>query len=166
MAESVTKEISLVAEKLATLLIEQNKTVAVAESCTGGWLAKVLTDLSGSSQWFLGGVVSYSNEVKQNLLYVNKDCLDRFGAVSQEVAEQMVKGVEKVFTSSISVSITGIAGPSGGTLEKPVGVVWFGVKTSTTETYSTKKTFAGNREQVRQQAVLTALNLLIDNLAK
>jgi len=166
VAESIGKEISLLAEKLAKLLIEQNKTAAVAESCTGGWLSKVLTDLSGSSRWFMGGVVSYSNESKQNLLNVDKDCLDQFGAVSQEVAEQMANGVEKAFMSSISVSITGVAGPSGGTLDKPVGLVWFGVKTSTTETYSITKTFAGNREQVRQEAVLTALKLLIDNLDK
>ena len=160
------KEIMMLTEKLSMQLIEQNKTLAVAESCTGGWLSKVLTDLSGSSQWFLGGVVSYSNESKQGLINVEKKHLDQFGAVSKEVAEQMAEGVEKAFMSSISVSITGVAGPSGGTPDKPVGLVWFGIKAPSAEAYSIRKTFVGSRDQVRQQAVLTALTLLLKDLAK
>jgi len=160
------KEIALLTEKLSTQLIGQNITLAVAESCTGGWLSKVLTDLSGSSQWFLGGVVSYSNESKQGLINVEKKHLDQFGAVSKEVAEQMAEGVEKAFMSSISVSITGVAGPSGGTPDKPVGLVWFGIKTPSAEAYSIRKTFVGSRDQVRQQAVLMALTLLLKDLAK
>lgn len=160
------KEIALLTEKLSTQLIGQNITLAVAESCTGGWLSKVLTDLSGSSQWFLGGVVSYSNESKQGLINVEKKHLDQFGAVSKEVVEQMAEGVEKAFMSSISVSITGVAGPSGGTPDKPVGLVWFGIKTPSAEAYSIRKTFVGSRDQVRQQAVLMALTLLLKDLAK
>ena len=160
------KEIALLTEKLSTQLIGQNITLAVAESCTGGWLSKVLTDLSGSSQWFLGGVVSYSNESKQGLINVEKKYLDQFGAVSKEVVEQMAEGVEKAFMSSISVSITGVAGPSGGTPDKPVGLVWFGIKTPSAEAYSIRKTFVGSRDQVRQQAVLMALTLLLKDLAK
>ncbi|MBV1875982.1 MAG: CinA family protein [Cycloclasticus sp.] len=166
MVESMGEEITLLTEKLSMLLIEQNKTLAVAESCTGGWLSKVLTDLSGSSQWFLGGVVSYSNESKQGLINVEKKHLDQCGAVSKEVAEQMAEGVEKAFMSSISVSITGVAGPSGGTPDKPVGLVWFGIKAPSAEAYSIRKTFVGSRDQVRQQAVLTALTLLLKDLAK
>lgn len=166
MNESIDKEISLLAQSLAGLLINQGKTVAVAESCTGGWLAKILTDLSGSSTWFLGGVVSYSNDAKRNVLHVKKACLEQFGAVSQEVAEQMADGVNKAFNSSISVSITGIAGPSGGTVDKPVGLVWFAVKTPKGDVVSMTKTYTGSRQQVRQQALLTALELLIDNLEK
>ncbi len=166
MVESIAKEVSLQAKKLAGLLLDQNKTLAVAESCTGGWLSKVLTDLSGSSEWFLGGVVSYSNQTKQDFLKVQEQCLDEFGAVSQQVAEQMVGGVDKAFSSSISLSITGIAGPSGGSNDKPVGLVWFGVKKSLTQARSCSKTFTGNREQVRQQAVLMALQLLVDMLTE
>jgi len=166
MVESIAKEISLQAEKLAVLLLEQNKTLAVAESCTGGWLSKELTELSGSSQWFLGGVVSYSNQSKRAFLKVQKRCLDEFGAVSHQVAEQMVDGVDKAFSSSISLSITGIAGPSGGSSDKPVGLVWFGVKKSSTQASSRSETFTGNREQVRQQAVLMALQILVDILTE
>ena len=166
MTDSILNEAGLLAEKLAGLLIEKNKTLAVAESCTGGWLSKILTDLAGSSEWFLGGVVSYSNDSKQRLIHVNKKNLDQYGAVSQEVAEQMAEGVIEAFNSSISVSITGVAGPSGGTLEKPVGLVWFGLKASPYQTYSIKKNFEGTRDQVRQQALLTALPLLVDHLSQ
>jgi nicotinamide-nucleotide amidase len=164
VSESINDEIVSSINQLAKTLIQQNKTVAVAESCTGGWLSKVLTDLPGSSHWFLGGVVSYSNEAKQHFLNVNKGDIDQYGAVSQSVAEQMVKGVEAGFKSSISLSVTGVAGPSGGTVDKPVGLVWFAVKATDMPVSSVMKNFIGDREQVRQKAVLTALTLLIDQL--
>ncbi len=164
MAESIDDDIILSLNKLAEGLIKQNKTVAVGESCTGGWLSKVLTDLSGSSAWFLGGVVSYSNEAKHGFLNVKKGDIEEHGAVSQIVAEQMVNGVEQGFKSFISLSVTGIAGPSGGTLDKPVGLVWFAVKAQGLEPHSVMKQFTGNREQIRQQAVLAALKLLLEQL--
>jgi len=152
--------IAELAARLASSLQQQNLTLAVAESCTGGWLAKVLTDLSGSSAWFLGGVVSYSNAAKRNVLAVENVCLDEFGAVSEPVARQMASGVSKVFSSSLAVSVTGVAGPTGGTLEKPVGMVCFGVKNNLGDVYASTNQFVGDRQQVRLQAVYAALQLL------
>ena len=158
------KQIAQLAERLAGKLQQQSMTLAVAESCTGGWLAKVLTDLSGSSAWFLGGVVSYSNAAKHNVLRVECDCLDKYGAVSEPVAKQMVAGVGALFSSSLAVSITGVAGPSGGTLEKPVGMVCFAVINETGNVSVVTKQFAGDRQQVRLQAVVAALQLLLDEM--
>jgi nicotinamide-nucleotide amidase len=149
------------AAALAEKLLSQGKTLAAAESCTGGWLAKELTELAGSSEWFLGGVVSYSNEAKQKILSVDADLLDEFGAVSQPVAEAMAFNTQRIFTSSIAVSITGIAGPSGGTIYKPIGLVWFGLKSGDKPVESSCMTFKGSREKVRLQAVHYALSLLI-----
>ncbi|PHS70185.1 MAG: damage-inducible protein CinA [Cycloclasticus sp.] len=160
MNEEITNQVA----KLAKILREQGRTVSVAESCTGGWLAKELTDLSGSSEWFVGGVISYSNEAKQNVLNVDAELLDGFGAVSQPVAEAMAENVQRIFTSSIAVSITGIAGPSGGTTAKPVGLVWFGLKTEAKGVESSCMTFQGNRNNVRFQAVNFALGLMIQAL--
>jgi len=151
------------AECLANLSIELNASVSVAESCTGGWLSKVLTDLSGSSEWFVGGVVSYSNESKHKLLGVDNSLLDEFGAVSQPVAEAMAISAQRVFSSSLAVSVTGIAGPSGGTADKPVGLVWFGLKVQGKTVRSCCKNFKGNRNDIRQQAVAAALDLLIQS---
>tara|TARA_R110002095_G_scaffold7762_2_gene13669 strand:+ start:356 stop:844 length:489 start_codon:yes stop_codon:yes gene_type:complete len=151
-------------EQLAALLLKQNKTLAVAESCSGGWLSKVLTDLAGSSQWFMGSVVCYSNNAKRDLLNVDATQLEQFGAVSSQVAEQLADGAQSVFNASMALSITGIAGPSGGSPDKPIGLVWFAVKQVTLESRSFKKIFNGDREKVRQQAVETALQLMIDSL--
>ena len=164
MVEQLEEQITQLVLRLSDNLQEQGMTVAVAESCTGGWLAKSLTDLSGSSTWFLGGVVSYSNAVKQNVLSVEKVCLDEFGAVSEQVASQMVEGVRSVFSPSLAVSTTGVAGPLGGTAEKPVGMVCFGVQNNSGDVSTVTKQFAGDRRQVRLQAVHAALQLLLDAL--
>jgi len=158
--EELEVSIAESAARLASNLQQRGMTLAVAESCTGGWLAKVLTDLSGSSAWFLGGVVSYSNAAKHNVLAVENTCLDEYGAVSEPVARQMATGVSKVFSSSLAVSITGVAGPLGGALEKPVGMVCFAVKNNEGDVYASTKQFAGDRQQVRLQAVYAALQLL------
>ena len=164
MEDSFSQQINVASEQLASRLLQHNKMLAVAESCTGGWLAKELTDLPGSSRWFIGGVVSYTNRTKQQLLKVDGRCLQQFGAVSEEVAQQMAAGALTVFDSSISVSITGVAGPAGGTEAKPVGMVCFAVASGLNSVDSWTKIFKGRRLEIRQQAVLTALQLLINLL--
>lgn len=164
MGDSLNQQIETLSLQLAERLLQQNGTLAVAESCTGGWLAKVLTDLSGSSQWFNGGVVSYTNKAKQQLLNVDETCVQQFGAVSEQVAEQMASGALNVLDASISVSITGVAGPTGGTEAKPVGMVCFAVASRSNGVNSCTKRFKGSRLEVRQQAVLMALQLLTSDL--
>ena len=165
MSGDVSSEIRTLSLKLAETLVGKCKTLAVAESCTGGWLSKVLTDLPGSSEWFLGGVVSYSNAAKCKLLHVDKDSLDEFGAVSSEVAQQMAVGAQRVFSASIALSTTGIAGPSGATAEKPIGLVHFATKTSTELVTTEAKVLTGDRTQIRQEAVLVALQIILRELA-
>jgi PncC family amidohydrolase len=111
---------------LVRLLSEKGLTISTAESCTGGLIAKCITDVSGASAVFYGGVVSYDNSVKENVLSVNKDILNSLGAVSAPVACQMASGVKRIMKTDIGISTTGIAGPGGGTPEKPVGMVCFG----------------------------------------
>ncbi len=165
MSDCINVEIRALSLKLANTLIVQNKTIAVAESCTGGWLSKVLTDLPGSSEWFLGGVVSYSNAAKCKLLQVDKGSLDKFGAVSTEVAQQMAAGVQRVFSASMALSTTGIAGPSGATPDKPIGLVHFATHSSTQLITTEAKILTGDRKQIRQGAVLMALHILLRELA-
>ena len=109
---------------IGDFLIKENKSISIAESCTGGNISNVITSVPGSSQYFLGGIIAYSNDIKINYLDVDKGILNKYGAVSKEVAEQMAKNVRIRFKSSIGISSTGIAGPSGGTKEKPVGTIW------------------------------------------
>jgi len=161
----MNKQLSNQVQQLANLLLEQAGTVSVAESCTGGWLSKVLTDAAGSSAWFSGGVVSYSNEAKHKLLFVESSLLEEFGAVSRPVAEAMAVGAQQAFSSSLAVSITGIAGPDGGSEDKPVGLVWFGLQVKGQLVRSSRKNFKGNREEIRRQAVHMALTLLIEALS-
>jgi nicotinamide-nucleotide amidase len=122
------------ASVVGKLLLEAKQTVAVAESCTGGGLGAMLTSVSGSSGYFLGGIVAYANEIKQGLLGVKAESLNQEGAVSGIVAQQMALGVKKQFHSDWGLSITGIAGPSGGTAEKPVGLVYLGIATPDQQT--------------------------------
>ena len=139
--------------------LRQKATLAVAESCTGGMLSKQLTDIPGSSGYFLGSVVSYSNSVKQALVDVPRKALDRYGAVSKEVASAMAKGVRAAMGSTWGLSITGIAGPGGGSPSKPVGLVYISLagphRARTLEFH-----FRGSRDVIRQRTVLAALDLL------
>ena len=159
------KKLSLIVEQLAELLIKHNKQLTVAESCTGGWLAKVLTDLSGSSAWFDRGFVTYSNQAKHEMLGVAVSTLDTYGAVSEETVTEMAMGALKNSHADFSVSVSGIAGPSGGSAEKPVGLVWFSwavEENNDQQTLATEKqVFVGDREAVRQQAVEYALMEII-----
>jgi len=148
------------AENLVALLKAQGLTCATAESCTGGGVGSTITAVPGSSAVFAGGVISYSNDVKREVLGVSADDLKRVGAVSREVAAQMATGVRKILKVDLAVSVTGIAGPDGGSAEKPVGLVWFGL--ATREGVRTEKAiFQGDRAKVRHAAVMHALGMLM-----
>ena len=148
-----------VAENLVALLKARNMTCATAESCTGGGVGSAITSVPGSSAVFAGGVISYSNDVKRDVLGVSESNLARFGAVSSQVAAQMADGVRRLLKTDLAVSLTGIAGPDGGSDEKPVGLVWFGL--STPQGVRTEKAiFRGDREAVRSSAITHALGML------
>jgi PncC family amidohydrolase len=148
-----------VAEKTVEILKARGLTCATAESCTGGGIGSAITSVPGSSEVFAGGVVSYSNAAKRGVQGVSQESLDRFGAVSSEVACEMASGARRLLKTDIAVSVTGIAGPAGGSAEKPVGLVWFGIS-SARGTRTEKAIFAGDRARVREQAVLHALGML------
>ncbi len=152
------------AERLADLLLERNMTLSTAESCTGGWIGKACTDLSGSSGWYLGSIVSYSNAAKVRLLQVPERQLLEHGAVSQPVAERMAWGAMEALGSQLSLAVTGIAGPDGGSVDKPVGTVWF-AWADAQHVRSEKRVFEGDRDQVRRQTVAVALDGLCDRVA-
>ncbi|MDR1779183.1 MAG: competence/damage-inducible protein A [Tannerella sp.] len=141
-------------------------TIATAESCTGGAIAAALTSIAGSSDYFKGGVVSYSNSVKINVLGVNPDDLDKHGAVSREVVEQMAKGALKAIGSDFAIATSGIAGPGGGTAEKPVGTVWIAVAAKDNSVSSKMFTFGTVREQNIQRAVNMGFLFFLDFLQK
>ena len=137
--------------------------LATAESCTGGLVSDRITNVSGSSEYFPGGIVSYSNEAKASLLGVSWNTLNLHGAVSKEVVLEMARGARNLFAADIAVSVTGIAGPSGGTPEKPVGTTWFGLSTNDGE-WSRHFIWDGNREQNKHYSSEAALQLVIDYL--
>jgi PncC family amidohydrolase len=147
--------------RLIALLTGQNRTLGVAESCTGGLLAGRITGVSGASVVFLGGVVAYANEVKQGLLGVPPALLLEHGAVSQPVAAAMAAGVRLATGADFGAGITGIAGPGGGTADKPVGLVYIGVA-GPHSAAEFRHVFAGDREAVRQQAVDAAIEHLLE----
>ena len=148
-----------VAEKLVALLQAQGLTCATAESCTGGGVGSAITAVPGSSAVFAGGVISYANAVKERVLGVAPETLATVGAVSAETAAQMAAGARGLLKTDLAVSVTGIAGPDGGSEEKPVGLVWFGISTKD-GTRTEKKLFRGDRAKVREQAVMHALGML------
>ena len=138
--------------------------LATAESCTGGWIAKTLTDIPGSSAWLERGWVSYSNDAKQDMLNVSSDTLIRFGAVSAETVTEMARGALANSRAQVAVAVSGVAGPDGGSSDKPVGTVWIGWATAQTAT-SRHYRFDGDREAVRRQTVATVLGDLPDVIA-
>lgn len=149
------KNVSL-AEVVGELLVDRNLTIATAESCTGGMLSNEITDIAGSSRYMLGGVVAYSNDVKKNMLGVQQDSLDQYGAVSKAVALQLAKGVAEHLGADIGVSTTGIAGPGGGTDEKPVGLVWMGFWIDG-EHFALRSVFTNDRLINKQRTVMVVL---------
>ena len=158
-------EIDTVADGLVAELTAAGKTVATAESCTGGWVAKALTDINGSSQCFGYGVVSYSNDAKESMLDVNPETLFQHGAVSEAVVSEMAAGVLARSGADLSVAVSGIAGPDGGTHDKPVGTVWLAWGGGSDPEISTKvHHFSGDRCAVRSQTVIVALQGLRERL--
>jgi nicotinamide-nucleotide amidase len=150
-------ELHALARQAADEVLRQKLMLVTAESCTGGWIAKTLTDIPGSSAWFDAGVVTYSYEAKEALLGVNPRTLEHDGAVSEETALEMVSGALARFGAGVAVAVTGIAGPSGGTPEKPVGTVWIGWKRRGGYAHARLYHFAGDRDAVRRQTVAAAL---------
>ena len=153
------------AASVGRLLREKGKTLAAAESCTGGLISKLLTDVAGSSDYFLGGVVSYADSAKKELLAVSAQTLSQNGAVSTETALEMARGARERFGSDLAVAVTGIAGPDGGSAAKPVGTVFFAVVGSDFEIHK-KREFLGDRTAVRQSAAQFALELVRRSVAE
>lgn len=151
------------AEVLVQLLKEKGLTLSLAESCTGGAVSAAVVDVPGASEVLMVGLVTYSNKAKRKLLGVKKETLKKHGAVSAQCAKQMAKGCCKVLNTDVSLSVTGIAGPDGGTKEKPVGTVFMGCcvngKTKVKEFH-----FEGNRKEVREKSVRNGLAFLIDSI--
>ena len=134
--------------------------LALAESCTGGWVAKSLTDIAGSSRNFIGGVVSYADSFKSAALAVAESLLAAYGAVSRETVLAMAAGVRRGSGADLALSVSGIAGPGGGSPEKPVGLVWFGLDGADIAPFAEALRFSGDREAVRRQAVAHALRVI------
>jgi nicotinamide-nucleotide amidase len=149
---------------LAKELLARGESLATAESCTGGWVAKVCTDLAGSSGWFERGLVTYSNAAKQELLGVSAETLKQHGAVSEQTVQEMALGILRHSHAQWGLAISGIAGPGGGSASKPIGTVW--IAWAGPEGWLVKRSywFDGERDEVRRQAVETALRVLFNRL--
>jgi nicotinamide-nucleotide amidase len=147
------------AEVIGRMLLKNGQSLAVAESCTGGYISHLITSVAGSSGWYKGGITAYSNEIKQNLLDVSAKSLEKHGAVSEQVVLEMAAGARKKLNADFAVATSGIAGPTGGTEEKPVGTVWIAVA-GTDKTVAEKFVFGDNRERNIIRSSQTALQLL------
>lgn len=147
-------------------LKEKGLVLATAESCTGGWVAQVVTSVSGSSEWFDRGFVTYSNDAKREMIGVRVETLDRHGAVSEETAREMAAGALAASRAQIAVAITGVAGPTGGSPQKPVGMVCFAWAVHGGAVDSSTQHFAGDREAVRRASVIFALQGVVDRVQR
>lgn len=154
---------SMLEEILREYMHERGLTLATAESCTGGLVSDRITNVSGSSEYFPGGVVAYSYEAKANLLGVSWDTLNTHGAVSAETVLEMARGVRKLFNVDIGISVSGIAGPTGGTPEKPVGTTWFGLSADDGE-WVRHFVWGGDRAQNKHRSSEAALQFIVDYL--
>lgn len=163
-------QLDMLAKQLGDALHVRHAMLATAESCTGGWVAKICTDIAGSSAWFDRGFVTYTNLSKQEMLGVPAETLERYGAVSEATVQAMARGALVSSQARFSLAISGIAGPGGGSKEKPLGLVWFGwasrVGASEPEVWSAHHVFKGDREAVRRQAVATSLMGMLDGIGK
>ncbi|MDP3677998.1 MAG: nicotinamide-nucleotide amidase [Methylotenera sp.] len=159
-------ELHTLATQLGAALKARGLVLSMAESCTGGMVAQAVTSVAGSSAWFDRGFVTYSNPSKQEMLGVSDQTLTQFGAVSEQTAFEMAAGALKNSHAQIAGSITGVAGPDGGTSEKPVGMVCFAWAVLAKATSTTTQHFHGNREQIRQQATIFMITTLIEQLNK
>jgi PncC family amidohydrolase len=145
------------------LLLQHGLWLAAAESCTGGLISHLITNVAGSSAYYLGGVTAYSNEVKVRLLGVSKLTLEQHGAVSEETVLEMARGVRKAMWADIGVSVSGIAGPTGGTPDKPVGTVWIGLSSPRDEN-ACHFLWSGDRLAVKEQSAQAALKMVVEHL--
>lgn len=150
--------------RVGQALTDKQLTIATAESCTGGLMGHLLTSVSGSSGYYLGGVIAYSNEVKEAFLGVRHETLLAYGAVSEQTAKEMAAGARERIGSDIGISTTGIAGPTGGTPQKPVGLVYIGLSTKD-ETLAYECHFKGTREAVKESTAQTLLNKLLESIS-
>lgn len=157
--------LAILSQRAGQALRARGLMLATAESCTGGWIAKAVTDIAGSSGWFECGLVTYGNTAKQALLGVRPQTLDAHGAVSGETAFEMVSGALAKSGADIAVAVTGVAGPGGGSDEKPVGTVWIAWQRRGAAAVAHRHHFDGDREAVRRQTVAAALQGLLDLLA-
>lgn len=148
---------------IGNILQKRGLKLAAAESCTGGLIGSRITDVAGSSEYFLGSVVAYAYEVKVKLLDVSWDTLNQYGAVSRETVLEMASGAQQKIGGDIAISVSGIAGPGGGTPEKPVGTTWIGLVAKDGE-WAKEFHFSGNREQNKSSAADAALQMLLDYL--
>lgn len=162
MSAPTDADLHRLAERLGEAAHAHHQSIVTAESCTGGWIGKTLTDITGSSTWFDCSVVAYSYEAKQALLGVNPHTLEQHGAVSRETAVEMVSGALVHSGGTIAVAVTGIAGPGGGTSDKPVGTVWIAWKRRGGYPHAELFQFDGDRDAVRRATVAAALRGLID----
>jgi nicotinamide-nucleotide amidase len=154
------------AERLGRALERRKLMAATAESCTGGWVAEAITMVPGSSAWFERGFVTYTYISKREMLGVNVDTLETYGAVSEQVVREMAAGALRESHAQVAVAISGVAGPSGGTPEKPVGTVCFGWAVKNGEPWAETRRFDGDREAVRRQSVVHALAVLLETVEK
>ena len=158
--DAANQAVGALVERLAAALLRRNWHLVTAESCTGGMIAAACTDLAGSSQWFELGLVTYSNHAKSDLLGVDAELMSRLGAVSEDVARAMASGARKRSRADVAVAVTGVAGPTGGSPDKPVGTVWFGWDVEGTLS-SEVRHFSGDRAAVRQATLRHALQQLL-----
>ena len=163
LSQSDGSEIAYLAKQLGELLHRDGIKVTTAESCTGGGIAEAITSVPGSSQWFDCGYIAYANSAKQRLLGVDAELLNRFGAVSEQVVQQMATGAIKASQADYAVAVSGIAGPDGGTADKPVGTLWF-CWAGPSGSYSKKFLLQGDRLSVREQAVKISLQELLHQI--
>jgi PncC family amidohydrolase len=157
--------IAFLAKRLGSLCLEKKLTLSVAESCTGGMIGAAITAVPGSSAYFSGGIISYSNDVKRMVLGVPKPVLEKKGAVSAETVKAMVKGVRRLCKTDCGIAVSGIAGPDGGTKQKPVGLVYVGIGLGK-KVRSFKYYFRGTRQEIRSLTVSVALQRMIEEVAK
>lgn len=160
--DTTEQAVDEIAKKLGARLLMKGIRLATAESCTGGWIAKVLTDIAGSSDWFESAIVSYSNEAKKHFLKVPNGVLLDHGAVSENTVLAMQQGIFMETRADAGISVSGIAGPGGGSEEKPVGTVWVAVSLRDQMVHTRKFLFEGDRNQVRLQAVEAALKAMLE----
>lgn len=162
MPENTQSIISQLAEKAGQMLLQQGYKLVTAESCTGGGLGQAITEIAGSSNWYERGFITYNDLAKQEMLGVSHSILNTYGAVSEQTAKEMIIGALNKSHAQIGVSITGIAGPSGGTVQKPVGTVYFAWGIRDSLMYSKAHYFNGDRTSIRHQSIRTALEGIIN----